>query len=347
VFARRRLRGPVSIWHRGRRWVERSASVAPPQVPHSDGTLEAEGVEVVHFPSQAGLITQVPSIYHPHDLQHLHLSEYFSVEEIARRELLYRTLCEQASVVAVASNWVKRDLVHQYGLPQDKIQVIPLAPVSSAYPDPTDADLVRTAAAYALPSGFVFYPAMTWPHKNHLLLLEALALLRRDGLVVPLVASGQKTDHFRQIERRARELGISDQVRFLGFVTPLELQCLYRLSRGVVIPTKFEAASFPLWEAFLAGTPAACSSVTSLPEQAGGAAVFFDPSQPEEIAEAIRSLVSDDDLRRQLVERGRVVVSTLSWRSTANVFRVLYKKVAGRGLDAEERAVLARADQFL
>jgi glycosyltransferase involved in cell wall biosynthesis len=347
-FARRRLPGAVAAWQQGRRLAgqpEQRGGLL--QVPNSDGALEAEGVEVIQFPSQAGFITDVPSIYHPHDLQHLHLPEYFTAQQIAQRELIYRTLCGQATVVAVASNWVKRDLVHHYGLAPDKVQVIPLAPLLGEYPEPTHSELARTAAKYRLPNGFIFYPAQTWPHKNHIMLLEALAILRRDGLVVPLVASGRKTDFFRRIDARAHELGVHDQVRFLGFVTPLELQILYRLSRGVVIPTKFEAASFPLWEAFLAGAPAACSSVTSLPEQAGGAALLFDPCEPEAIAAAIRSLVTDEDLRSELVERASAKVSHLNWRSTAGAFRVLYKKVSGRQLDAGERRVLAQANEFL
>ena len=343
-FARRRL--PIVVSARQR--LGQLGVAAPANVPVSDGSLELEGVEVVHLTSQAGFLTEVPTIYHPHDLLHLHFPEYFSPRVIEQRELFYRTLCDRATVVVVASNWTKSDIVHHYGLAPEKIQVVPLAPLLSEYPEPTAADLARTALRHQLPDGgFVFYPAQTWPHKNHLMLLEGLAQLKREGMRVPFVSSGRKTPFFARIEIRAQQLGVDDQIQFLEFVSPLELQCLYRLSRCVVIPTKFEAASFPLWEAFLAGTPAACSSVTSLPEQAGGAALLFDPDQPEAIAASIRSLMTDEDLRRQLVTRGHANVSQLNWRRTGDVFRTLYRKVSGRPVGVEDLAILAAADGFL
>jgi glycosyltransferase involved in cell wall biosynthesis len=184
------------------------------------------------------------------------------------------------------------------------------------------------------------------PHKNHFNLVEALALLRRKGLVVPFVSTGEKTEFHATIEERARQLGVEAQIRFLGFVSALELQCIYRLSRCVVIPTKFELASFPLWEAFLAGSPAAWSAVTSLPEQAGDAALLFDPDQPEEIATSLRSLWTDEALRHELVERGKDNVSRLSWERTARTFRALYRRVAGQVLDPGDHGLLAAAEKI-
>jgi glycosyltransferase involved in cell wall biosynthesis len=318
------------------------------EIPHSDGSIEREGIEVMHLTRQLGFLTEVPTIYHPHDLQHLHYPQYFDPEELDRRELYYRGLCAQAEVVAVSSNWTKNDLIRAYGLSAQKIQVVPLAPLLGAYAEPYAADVTTVRAKFSLPeSGFAFYPAQTWPHKNHMMLLEALAQLKREGLKVPFVSSGVKTEFYARIEDRARQLGIDDQVSFLGFVSSLELQCLYRLSRCVVIPTKFEAASFPLWEAFLAGTPAACSTVTSLPEQAGDAALLFDPDEPEEIAAAVRSLWTDEALRDTLVTRGHENVSRLSWTRTARIFRALYRKTAGRELGSGDRALLTEADDAL
>jgi glycosyltransferase involved in cell wall biosynthesis len=313
----------------------------PGSVGESDGVIEAEGVEVMHLTGSGGFHTDVPTIYHPHDLQHVHLPQFFAPEEIAHRELIYRDLCNSATMVAVSSAWTKEDLEDHYGLGDAKVHVVPLAPLLSEYPDPTDADLERVRIKFALPeAGFAFYPAQTWEHKNHVMLLEALTQLKRDGLTIPFVSCGKKTDFFSVIESRASELGIQEQVSFLGFVSPLELQCLYRLSRCVVIPTRFEAASFPLWEAFQAGTPAACSTVTSLPEQAGDAALLFDPQQSVEIARAVRQLWEDEALRSLLVERAYENVSRLSWDRTARIFRAHYRRLADRELSDEDAYLL-------
>lgn len=309
----------------------------------SDGTIERAGADVVHFMLQRAFFTSLPSIYHPHDLQHLHLPHFFSRRERVKRDVMLRSFCTQARVVSVTSSWVKRDVVTQYGLPDDKVYVVPLTGALGAYPTPTDADLAAVRAKFDLPEAFVFYPAQTWPHKNHVTLLEALALLRAQGLDAPLVCSGRQTEYFPTILRRAADLGLSvpGQARFLGFVSPLELQVLYRLCRCVCVPTRFEAASAPLNEAFMAGAPACCSAVTSLPEQAAGAALLFSPDSPAEMAAAIRRLWTDAALRTDLAARGRARVAEFTWPRAARHFRALYRRLAGRPLTDEDRRMLS------
>ncbi len=315
-----------------------------PPVPRSDGALERLAPDVVHFTTQDAFLTSVPSIYHPHDLQHLHLPHLFTRPTRCFREQTYRTFCRQAAMVAVVSSWTRDDVVARYGIPATKVAVVPFAPVTQAYATPSDAEMDAFAAKRNLPRRFIFYPAQTWPHKNHAALLEALARLKAErGLIVPLVSSGHLNAHHAALAAQARDLAVSDQVHFLGFVTPAELQCLYRRCTAVVIPSLFEAASFPLWEAFLAGAPAACSNVTSLPAQAGDAALVFDPHDVGEIADAVARLWTDAALGRELAARGRLNVARFTWERTARTFRAHYRRIAGRGLGSEDAALITSA----
>jgi glycosyltransferase involved in cell wall biosynthesis len=296
----------------------------------------------MHFTFQVGFITDVPSIYHPHDLQHLHLPQFFSREDRAWRERWYRELCAQAALVAVASSWTKRDVELSYGIEPAKIEVVPLAPPTLAYPVISAAAIEATHARLATPPAYVLYPAQTWPHKNHVNLLRALALLRRrHGLVVPLVACGQQNEGFPELAREQGSLGLGDQVVWPGFVSPADLQALYARATAVVIPSKFEAASAPLWEAFAAGVPAACSDVTSLPEQAGDAALLFDPDDVEQIAESIRRIWTEADLRAILISRGAERVKEFTWSRTAHLFRAHYRRVARVPLTGADRELIA------
>jgi glycosyltransferase involved in cell wall biosynthesis len=327
-----------SAWHKWRLL----SRMEPPRVLESSGTIERAGVEVMHFTKQSGFLTEVPSIYHPHDLQHLHLPEFFTPRNRRTRDAVYRILCTQADMVAVASCWVKRDLLSHYPLRQDKVQVVPLAAPLQAYPEPSQADLSRTSSNLGLPDSFLFYPAQTWPHKNHIELLRALAYARdRLGLRIHLVCSGQTTRYLREIETFVARSRLVDQVKFVGFVSALELKCLYRLCRAVVIPTRFEAGSFPMMEAFSLGTPVACSNVTSLPEQAGDAAVIFDPADHVEMAKAILSIWSNLDLRRTLSERGRRRQQAFSWGKTARLFRAYYRHIGDAPLSDEDHELLS------
>jgi glycosyltransferase involved in cell wall biosynthesis len=326
----------AGAWGWARSWL-------PTTVPESDGTVERAGIQVMHLTRQAGFRTRIPAVYMPYDLQHLHLPHLFSRLERTLKTAYYGTLCDEATAVVSISGWGKGDLVRTLGLPPEKIFVVPLAPAVDAYEAPGAAELQRVRDRLSLPEAFAYYPAQTWRHKNHVVLLEALAMLRdRDGLAVPVVCSGHRNDFFPEIERRARRLGLAEQVRFVGFVSPWEVQALYRLCRILVFPSLFEGFGMPVIEAFRTGVPVACSSATCLPEIAGGAAVLFDPRSPSEMAEAIRKVWTDPALQASLRERGRARAADFTWRETASRCRALYRRVGGRPLTEEDRVLLSR-----
>ena len=328
--------GPV------RRQIERGplGRLVRVEVPTSDGTIERSGADVMHFALQAGFWTKVPSIYVPHDLQHAHHPEYFSPFELRWRAVHYGPLANQARAVVALSAWGKGDLIQHLRLPSEKVAVIGWAPVIDAYGEPGSEE-ARVLSHFNLPPQFVLYPAQTWRHKNHLRLLDALARLRdRDGLAIHVVCTGQQNDHYPSIQRRVRALGLEEQVRFLGYVSGAEVKSLYRAARALVFPSEFEGYGMPVAEAFRAGLPVACSNATSLPELAAGAALLFDPTSVDEIANALRRVWSDDGLRVDLARRGRERAAALSWREVARRYRALYRFIARRELGADDVALL-------
>jgi glycosyltransferase involved in cell wall biosynthesis len=313
-----------------------------PEVPISNGFYEGMGCDVIHFAYQDYTFCALPTIYNPHDLQHRHFPQFFTLPTLAWRETIYPAGCRLSHTVAVTSQWVKQDVERQYGIHPDRIQVIPWAPPTEVYAEPEPEALAAARDKFGLAADFALYPAMTWEHKNHIRLLEALALLRdRDGLTLRLVCTGARTDFWPRIEERARELRLGAQVDFLGMVAPEELRALYRLAQFVFIPTTFEAASAPLFEAWQDGVPAACSTVTSLPEQSAGAALLFDPFSVEAIAEAMRRMATDAPLRESLRLSGARRLRDFSWERTAKSYRAVYRRAAGRPLSEEDRALLA------
>lgn len=324
------LGGPAAA---GRRW---------PDVPVSDGFYESLGCQVIHFPYQHYTVCALPSVYNPHDLQHLHYPQFFPPATIAWRETIYPAGCHFAHTVPVASQWVKKDIVEHYAVSPDKVQVIPWAPPTQAQQAPTAPAMAEAKQKYGLPDEFALYPSMTWEHKNHLRLLEALALLRdRDGLRVRLVCTGHQNEFYQRIEERLKSLALADQVRFLGIVPGPELRALYRLAQFVVVPSLFEAASGPLFEAWLEDVPVACSSVTSLPEQAGDAALLFDPLTVESIARAVAAMATGPQRREDLRARGRSRLKDFSWQRTARAYRAVYRRAAGHRLSDEDRSLLS------
>jgi glycosyltransferase involved in cell wall biosynthesis len=313
-----------------------------PEVPISNGFFEGLGCNVIHFPTQfVFTLFAIPSIYNPHDLQHLHHPNFFSPNDLATRETLYPAGCRFSQAVVVNSQWVKEDVVRQYGVAAAKVQVIPEAsPTQLMEEAPCDVDRIRER--YALNGEFAFYPAATWPHKNHIRLFEALAHLRdRRGLTIRLVCTGFRHEaSWPEIEARLSELRLTDQVRFLGFVPDGDLLGLYRAASCLVLPTLFEANSLPVFEAWHAGLPVVSSNVTALPEQIRDAGLLFDPLDPLAMANALERIFTDAQLRADLKERGRRRLADFDWTRTAKAYRALYRKIAGDRLSAEDRSLL-------
>ncbi len=312
------------------------------QVPLSNGFYESLGCDVVHFPFPEYAYCDLPTVYNPHDLQHLHFPQFFAEEVLERRAVIYPSACRAAEIVVVGSQFIKDDVIEKFGIAAEKIQVIPWSP-----PEISTAENDENAVAAVLekyecpPRPFTLFPAMTWEHKNHLRLLEAIALLRdRDALEINLVCTGFKHAFYQNIERRIGELKLEKQVKVTGIVALDELDLLYRAARFVVIPTLFEAASGPLFEAWQRGAPVACSSVTSLPEQAADAALLFNPFSVGEIADALKKMWADEILRDDLRARGFRRLADFDLERTAKAYRAVYRKAAGAELTEEDRDLL-------
>jgi glycosyltransferase involved in cell wall biosynthesis len=318
-------------------------SVVPaPVVPRSNGTIEAAGIEVMHFAWQRGFLTDIPSIYQPHDLQHIHLPENFTPDEYQSRELTYRVLCDQASLVLAMSSWGARDLTREYGLPPEKVGVVNWGSDLGADQARTASEVAATRRKLSLPETFLLYPAQTWPHKNHAGLLEALALLKgRHGVSPALVCTGHRTELWPRLRHRIRELGLETVVYFPGFVSTKELRCLYAMARALVFPSRFEGWGMPVCDAFALDLPVACSNATALPDIVGDAGLLFDPENADEMAECILRLWEDPELRKNLIERGRHRSARLTVNRAVKLLRAHYRRLGRRALTEEDRALLA------
>ena len=325
--------------------ISRDAAARAGAVPESKGAIEAAGVDVMHMTFQAGFRTRVPSLYQPWDLQHVHFPEFFTEEDRAARDAIYRELCARARTVVAATDWGARDLVEHLGVPPRKIAVVPLAAAVDPPHAPDAAERARVERAYELPREFALYPAQTWPHKNHRRLIAALAELAGAGTRIPLVCTGWLNDHHATLENEVRRAGLGADVRFLGQLPVGDLEALYSLARVLAFPSLFEGWGFPVLEAFAAGLPVVCSDIGALRNQVGDAAVTFDPTRPEDIAGALQRVWTDEPLRRELVERGRAQLESYSWEQTARIFRAHYRRL-GRRLPTDEDESLIRESAF-
>jgi len=296
------------------------------RIPVSDGYVEQNEFDLVHFPTPTGYLTKIPTIYQPWDLQHVHYPEFFGQEEVERREKQYRAFCNQAAYVCVQAEWTKEDVRKQYDIPEERICVIPWGSVLDAYSPVGSEHLSRAKEKYALPGQFFYYPAVTWRHKNHIVILRALRFLKERGVRPDVYFTGMTTEHKVMLDRAASELGVLPQLHYLGFVHPEDLQAMYFLSTALIFPSKFEGFGLPILEAFWARTAVISSTATTLPEVAKDGALYFDPDSPQELARQMQSVWENPTMRQSLIEKGTMILSSYSMRKTVEAFQELYER---------------------
>lgn len=286
-------------------------------------------LDVIHFPFQDFAPVDVPFLFSPWDLQHRHLKDFWPKRVVRARDAYYWRGCELADWVMLGSEWAREDVIQQYGIPRSKTSCVRIA-APTHFARQASAEFGKAVQhKYQLPQRFSFYPAVTWKHKNHIGLLSAFAkVVRTTEPDLHLVCCGQNGRNFDEIMAHAADLGISDQVHFLGYVDDRDVRALYRLAEFCVMPSLFEGAGMVVLEALAEGCPLAASDVTCIKEYAGDAAVLFNPFEIDSMAEGIAKLASSKDLRRDLAKRGRERATLYSWEKVAAEHVSLYKRLA-------------------
>lgn len=270
-------------------------------------TLLAQQCDIWLFPSQEtwSYRMPVPALASIHDLMHRYLPQFPEVSsqgESGRRDLHYRNICRWAKGILVDSEIGKQHVIESYLVEQEKVHVLPF--VAPKYILETEMP-AGFEARYPLPKKFIFYPAQFWEHKNHEGLIRAVAKLKESLPDLTLVLSGTRKNGYAAVLRLVKELHLQDDVRFLGYIPDEDVAEIYRRARAMVMPTFFGPTNIPPLEAFATGCPAAVSRIFAMPEQAGGAALLFDPGSVDEMADCVRRLWTDDALCAELSAKGK------------------------------------------
>jgi glycosyltransferase involved in cell wall biosynthesis len=264
------------------------------------------------FPRQRGLIyTQVA-----HDFRQEYLPELETRESLGRLRADYQGY-RGASALCVLGETCKQDAIRFAGLGPERVFVTPYGPWE--VPPPASAQVQdRLRKRFKLPNEFLFYPAPTRVHKNHVRLIRALAVLKKKGCRIPLVTTGKEQPYFDLLWNTIGELGIRDDVIFTDYLDLPTLYALYDMATGVVLPTLFEGATgIPLLEALSKGKPIAAARVCEIPNALGESGLLFDPYSEAEIAAAVQRLWESPPLRAELSSKARQTNRGRSWEQFA------------------------------
>lgn len=277
--------------------------------------IKENKIDLIYSPSIFSEKINIPYILTIWDLQH-RLQPYFPElqknKEWIKREKLYNKILKPASFIITGTERGKKEIIHFYNIAEERVRVIPFpTPDFVINPPESTKDVLKK---YEIAEKYIYYPAQFWAHKNHFTLLMALNILKKEYLLdLTLVLSGSDKGNLNYIKKKTIELGLEEQVRFLGFVPLDSVVELYKKAFALVFPSYFGPDNIPPLEAFALGCPVIAANVPGSEEQLGNACLYFDPSNPVEIALQIKNLYDNDNLRKILVKKG--LNRALSWQS--------------------------------
>jgi glycosyltransferase involved in cell wall biosynthesis len=243
---------------------------------------------------------------------------------------LWRTLAipaaRRADRLITLSSASRREISQDFRIPAERIDVVPLGPGRDAELEPTSERELRERLGLA-DGPIVLAVSALSAHKNLPPLIEAMAKVaeRTPGSV--LVVPANSTPLQSELEQLARTSGSS--VVFPGWVSPADLEGLYRAAACFAFPSLREGFGLPVLEAMRRGVPVVCSNVSALPEVAGDAALLVDAHRPEELAAAISRVLEDRELAAQLGERGKARARSFSWKRAAEETLASYERALG------------------
>jgi glycosyltransferase involved in cell wall biosynthesis len=292
--------------------------------------------DIIHYPASIGpWIPGMPAgsmlkrcIVTVHDLAYLKFPERFSVA----RRLYYRMSmvrgARRAAHVIADSESTRQDLVELGGIPAERITVVHLGVEDKFAPVDDDAALARVREKYSLPPRFFLFVGTIEPRKNVACIVEAYAQLA-DGLAdIDLVIAGRRGWKFGPLYAQIERADLADRILMPGRIDDEDLPAVYSCAEAFVWPTIYEGFGLPLLEAMACGTPVISSDIGVVREVVGDAALLIDPRSPQQLADAMQRVISGEDFRDDLVQRGIARARQFRWEQTATRTLEVYRRVA-------------------
>ena len=294
--------------------------------------LRNNNLDLVHVPQQAprypGAIGKLPYVINPHDYQHEHYPQYFTNDQLILRRENWYPHQRKASAIVVHSLQTRDDVLRYLGVPEEKVFYAPYGPLDT-FPVPDEEIMAEIKRTFRLPEKYIFYPARMWQHKNHVALVDAIAHLKKKGEQVDCVFTDDSTEYSKVVHERVTQLGVEDQIQFLGRLDSKQMGAVYKSCTMVVVPSLFEQNSGPMLEAIQLGKPVAVSNLPELVTSLGEGGLVFDGKSIADIAEAITHVWSSDENRKSMETSARKRRSEMSWQPFIEVYKKAYAYALG------------------
>lgn len=312
-------------WGRLTRGLDREFRYMPRTLPRLVADAD---VDVLHCPSPlAPPRCPVPMAITIHDVIGWDHPEWLTKANVMQLRTRLPKALKAGAHVITSSSYSRERIIEQLDLDESRVSVVVLGLDPRFNPDPDERD-AQLLEALEVTRPFILTVGTLQPRKNVEAAIEAFERLDTDADDLDLVVVGARGWHEDELLARLDRSPARDRISLLGRVTDEQLIALYRAADCFVFPSRYEGFGFPPLEAMACGTPVVSSGRTSLAEIVEGVGLVIDPDDPQQIADELRRVLSDSDLRRRLVDGGVAHAADFTWERCAAETTAVYETIA-------------------
>jgi glycosyltransferase involved in cell wall biosynthesis len=267
-----------------------------------------------------------------HDITYLLHPSHFAGWWVAYMKSVMPLAVKSSAAIICGSEYSKLDIVRAYGIPSDRVQVVPYGIDHSRFHPDVTLD-PQWAKQLGIREGYILHVGLFSQRKNIPVLLQAIARLRSKGTWGnrQLVLAGSEVSGITgaaEIYDTIKQLELTESIILTGHAPDEHIPGLYANASALVMPSLYEGFGFPILESMAVGTPVVASNCSSLPEVAGDAAILVPPRDVEALAEAIEDAVENRTIAEGLRRKGLARARQFSWERTAEQTVAVYRAVA-------------------
>lgn len=246
------------------------------------------------------------------------------------RHVMMKASLNKATSVITVSGFAKNEIVKSFNIPRRKIHVV-YHGISSKFRKKEETLSYKTS--YSLQHPFILSISVLYPHKNHISLIKAFEIIKRKHKCKhKLVIIGDCPDksYFNKLVDMIRRYNLEEEIFLIPGVSHDEIVDWYRSADIYVLPSFHETFGLTLIEAMACGIPVITSNISAMPEIGGEAALYFNPNDPEDMAEIIWNVLSDSKLREKMISLGKRCAQNFSWEHTAKKTLEIIEEIWGQ-----------------
>ena len=251
----------------------------------------------------------IPYVVTIHDLSFFRYPEDFRKRDLLKLTLWTNYSVKRAKKIIAVSQATKKDILKIYKLADEKIKVI--------Y---NGFEKIKSKSGKWLrniPKNYFLFVGTLQPRKNLATLINAFNLFQKNYPQFELIIAGKKGWLYESLFKQVSDLGLTDKVFFTDYISDKQLEFLYRNAFAFVLPSLYEGFGIPILEAMSFNCPVIASFSSSLPEIGGDACLYFNPLDENDLVKKMKILLENNQLRKELIKKGRQRVKQFSWKKCA------------------------------